>query len=227
MQISALEKTIASDCPPRQAYGRAAQRTRSQVSAQLAYSWQPASRPWQPPAWQDRTGLARRGTVHLAFEAGGRSAASGGCDRLHRRTAPTARIRASNSSSTSSRPTMRRSAALHHPGGVGRMNGWLWHLRQGDAAWDPRSGRPGLLAIALLLQRSRSRRCSRRPARAGPSGALQQAAARRAAAPQLPPPATRCPVAPTGEAAQLIGELERLARLHGWNCCAANTACRR
>lgn len=98
------------------------------------------------------------------------------------------------------------------------MNGWLWHLRQ----WGRRLGPAGLaglglLAIALLLQTiqvaSLQQMARTQQARLA---ALQQAAARRAAAPQPPPPANPLSLLPsTGEAAQLIGELERLARLHG------------
>lgn len=98
------------------------------------------------------------------------------------------------------------------------MNGWLWHLRQ----WGRRLGPAGLaglglLGVALLLQTiqvaSLQQTARTQQVRLA---ALQQAAARRAAAPQLPPPANPLSLLPpTGEAAQLIGELERLARLHG------------
>ncbi|MBC2732649.1 hypothetical protein [Thiobacillus sp.] len=98
------------------------------------------------------------------------------------------------------------------------MNGWLWHLLQ----WGRRLGPAGLvglglLVIALLLQTiqvaSLQKTTRTQQIRLA---ALQQAAARRAAAPQLPPPVNPLSLLPpTGEAAQLIGELERLARLHG------------
>lgn len=98
------------------------------------------------------------------------------------------------------------------------MNDWLWQLRQ----WGRRLGPAGLaglglLAIALLLQMiqvaSLQKTTRTQQVRLA---ALQQAAARRAAAPLPPPPANPLSLLPpTGEAAQLIGELERLARLHG------------
>lgn len=98
------------------------------------------------------------------------------------------------------------------------MNGWLWHLRQ----WGRRLGPAGLaglglLAVALLLQTIQVASLQKTTRTQQVSlAALQQAAARRAAAPLPPPPANPLSLLPpTGEAAQLIGELERLARLHG------------
>ncbi|OYW25927.1 MAG: hypothetical protein B7Z49_00340 [Hydrogenophilales bacterium 12-63-5] len=98
------------------------------------------------------------------------------------------------------------------------MNGWLWQLRQWGRHLGPAGlAGLGLLAIALLLQTiqvaSLQQTARTQQVRLA---ALQQAAARRAAAPLPPPPANPLSLLPpTGEAAQLIGELERLARLHG------------
>lgn len=96
------------------------------------------------------------------------------------------------------------------------MNAWGWRFRQ----WARRLALPGLiglgaLAAALVFW-------------LGAVLPLQQTAAdqqvrlqqlnRAAATPKAPPPAPFNPLAslpPAGEAAQLIGELERLARLHG------------
>lgn len=97
------------------------------------------------------------------------------------------------------------------------MNGALWHLRQ----WGRRLGPAGLaglslLVAALLLQtiRVESLQQSTRTQQVR-LAALRQAAVRRAAVPQPLPANPLSLLPPTGEAAQLIGELERLARLNG------------
>jgi Type II secretion system (T2SS), protein M subtype b len=98
------------------------------------------------------------------------------------------------------------------------MNGWLWQLRQ----WGYRLGPAGLtglglLAAALLLQTIQVASLQQTTrAQQARLVALQQAAARRAAMPQSQQAANPLSLLPpTGEAAQLIGELERLAHLHG------------
>ena len=97
------------------------------------------------------------------------------------------------------------------------MNGWIWHLRQ----WARRLGPAGLvglglLAAALLLHvfQVESLQQTTRTQQARLAD-LRQAAARREAQPE-PQPLNPLALLPrTGEASQLIGELEGLARAHG------------
>ena len=96
------------------------------------------------------------------------------------------------------------------------MNAWIWQLRQ----WARRLGIPGLvglgaLVLALLIQLGKVESLHH-------IASLQQARLMElnlaAASHDLPPPSPLNPLAslpPTGEASQLIGELEQLARTHG------------
>lgn len=95
------------------------------------------------------------------------------------------------------------------------MNAWSWRLRQ----WARRLGIPGLLGLGALIAALAFWLGSVRPLQ---QTALAQEAElrqlKRAAATRPPPPVAFNPLASlprAGEAAQLIGELERLARLHG------------
>ena len=97
------------------------------------------------------------------------------------------------------------------------MNDWIWHLRQ----WGRRLGPAGLtglglLAAALLLQTlqvdSLHQAIHAQHARLD---ALRQVIARQEATPEPLPVNPLAQLPPTGEASQLIGELEHLARLHG------------
>ena len=97
------------------------------------------------------------------------------------------------------------------------MNTLLWHLHQ----WVRRLGVSGLvglglLAVALPLQTIQVGSLQRAAvAQQDKLAALRKAAAVRDA---VPPPVALSPLAmlpPTGEASQLIGELEQLAQAHG------------
>jgi len=95
------------------------------------------------------------------------------------------------------------------------MNAWLWRLRQ----WSRVLGVPGLiglglLATALLVQLSQVESLQQTAiAQQARLADLRLAATAREVAPAAPlNPLASLP--PTGEAAQLIGELEQLARAH-------------
>ena len=97
------------------------------------------------------------------------------------------------------------------------MNALRWHLQQ----WGRRLGTPGLvglglLAAALLLQGIQVASLQRAAAAQHEKlSALRLAAAASEAAP-APAPLNPLALLPsTGEASQLIGELEQLARMHG------------
>ncbi|MBT9567752.1 MAG: hypothetical protein IV085_05585 [Thiobacillus sp.] len=95
------------------------------------------------------------------------------------------------------------------------MNGWIWQLRQ----WARKLGIAGIVGLAALtaaiviqlgVVASLHETAQSQQAR------LQQL--RLSNAPVAPPPAPLNPLAglpPTGEASQLIGELEQLAQAHG------------
>lgn len=96
------------------------------------------------------------------------------------------------------------------------MSAWSWRLRQ----WARRLGVAGLLGLGALVAALAFWLGSVRPlqqqalAQQAELAQLKRAAATRPA----PPPAPFNPLAslpPAGEAAQMIGELERLARRHG------------
>jgi Tfp pilus assembly protein PilO len=97
------------------------------------------------------------------------------------------------------------------------MNVWLWRLQQ----WARRLGIGGLtglglLAAALLLQGFQVKSVQQTiQAQHARLAALRQAAVRREATPPPPPLSPLATLPPTGEASQLIGELERLARANG------------
>jgi Tfp pilus assembly protein PilO len=97
------------------------------------------------------------------------------------------------------------------------MTVWTWQLRQ----WARRLGAGGLiglgLLVAALLLHVFQVESLQRTIRAQQANvvALRQAALRREATPAAAPLNPLALLPPTGEASQLIGELERLARAHG------------
>jgi hypothetical protein len=97
------------------------------------------------------------------------------------------------------------------------MSAALWQLRLGARRLGAVGlAGLGLLAAALLMQGFRITSLQQTiHAQQARLATLQQAAARRETPPAAPPPNPLAGLPPSGEAAQLIGELEKLARAHG------------